>query len=181
VINILENILNSKNFNLEPILPIHAEKLFDFTQEHSLYTYIPVNMPESVTALRSKFQLWSGRGSKDNREIWLNYAIFSPEVESFVGTLQATIERDGHTYVAYEIYSNFRRKGYAKEAVQFLIDFLKNQFNIKRVRAHLDTRNISSLKLLESLGFVKVGMIENADFFKGKSSNEFIYEKTLGV
>lgn len=66
--------------------------------------------------------------------------------------------------------------GYACEAVQELIACLKKEYDVSVVRATSDTRNASSIKLLERLGFQYVARVDAADYFKGQTSNEYIYE-----
>ncbi len=40
----------------------------------------------------------------------------------------------------------------------------------------MDIRNVASMRLVESLGFIPVGITLSADFFKGESSDEYRYE-----
>ncbi|MCH5716678.1 GNAT family N-acetyltransferase [Niabella hibiscisoli] len=165
----------TKNLILEPIKVSHAALLFTQLQSDKLYTYIPVNPPESIDKLENKYERWSKGGSDDGREIWLNYAVYHRSIDSYVGTLQATIQKQGNTYIAYEVFPHFWRQGIAKEACQSLIDYLFKEFKLKRVMAHVDTRNIASQKLLQSLGFSLEQTLINADEFKGSKSDEFVY------
>ena len=48
------------------------------------------------------------------------------------------------------------------------------------VSALVDTRNEASWRLLEALGFKRNGTIKNADHFKGKPSDECVYEIKRG-
>jgi len=42
--------------------------------------------------------------------------------------------------------------------------------------AEIDPRNVSSIALVESLGFRRIAFQKNADHFKGSSSDEYRYE-----
>jgi ribosomal-protein-alanine N-acetyltransferase len=172
----IEEVLESERFLLEPIRVEHAAKLFEAMQPVDLYTYIPTSPPKSIDSLSSKFEQWEQRYSSDNNEIWLNYAIRHKISKEYYGTLQVTIIRNKETYVAYEVFPKFWRMGVAKECLLVLILFLFQSFGCEKVTAHLDTNNIASLKLLESLNFKKVGFLKDADFFDGHTSDEFIYE-----
>ena len=51
--------------------------------------------------------------------------------------------------------------------------------DVGRARANLDTRNRSSSKLVERLGFVRISELKGADEFKGEVSDEYVYELPL--
>lgn len=68
-----------------------------------------------------------------------------------------------------------QRKGYAKEALIGILNFLFNLEDFHRVTEIVDVENEASIKLLESIGFKKEGhFIENI-FFKGKWGSEYQY------
>jgi ribosomal-protein-alanine N-acetyltransferase len=176
MINTEEDILTA-NLVLEPILPSHAEKLFSLLQAPELYYFIPQDPPKNIQKLVEKYQKWSKRKSDDNQETWLNYAVYHPLLCQYAGTLQATIQRD-NTYIAYEVFPSFWRKGIATEACSAFIQILFKNYPINLITAHTDTRNIASQRLLEALGFEKTDTILNADGFKGSTSNEHVYKLT---
>ena len=47
------------------------------------------------------------------------------------------------------------------------------------MKAWSDTRNEASHALAKKLGMSQIDCIKNAAFFKGKSSDEFVFSKTL--
>ena len=172
----LEETICSRHFDLEPLLPTHAPLLFASLQAKELYTYIPFEAPKTVEELEARYQRWSARGSADGQEVWLNYAICNRQKNKYVGTLQATVESAGKTYIAYEVFPPYWRCGIASEAVSALVNYLFNQCGVKVISAHTDTRNQASFKLLESLGFSRMDTLQDADFFKGETSHEYVYE-----
>lgn len=161
---------------LEPITVKHAKLLYKSLQNPALYTYIPYEPPQSIEALGERYQRWSARQSDDGKEVWLNYAICYPKHEKYVGTLQATIEKEGNTYIAYEVFPAYWRRGIAREAMSSLIAYLFEVYAIQTVSAHIDTRNGASIGFLDALGFLCEKTIEDADYFKGSSSDEYVYE-----
>lgn len=171
-----EDVIETRNLLIEPITVGHAGKLFSDLQSDKLFKFIPQNPPISIEALEKRYTKWSERQSDDGKEIWLNYAIVRNIDQSYVGTLQSTIELGGKTYIAYEVFPDNWQQGIAKEACQGLIDFLNKKFGVQKITAHIDTRNIASIKLVESLGFEKIDLIKDADMFKGSNSDEFVYE-----
>lgn len=68
-----------------------------------------------------------------------------------------------------------QQKGYAKETIIALLNFLFRLQQVHRVTETVDAENTASIKLLESIGFRKEGhFIENI-FFKGKWGSECQY------
>lgn len=66
-----------------------------------------------------------------------------------------------------------QQKGYAKEAILWLLDYLFAKKGIHRVTALTDVKNIASIQLLKSVGFRKEAhFIENV-FFKGQWESEY--------
>jgi RimJ/RimL family protein N-acetyltransferase len=65
------------------------------------------------------------------------------------------------------------KKGYAKEALVGILNFLFFEKNIHRVVETVDAENIASINLLKSISFRQEGhFIENI-FFKGKWGSEY--------
>ena len=62
----------------------------------------------------------------------------------------------------------FQGLGYAKEAVSALIEYLAQEVDAKKFIATPDSRNLPSIKLLKSLGFVQRPEKSWDEFFKGE-------------
>jgi [ribosomal protein S5]-alanine N-acetyltransferase len=171
-----ESALRVGNLVLEPIVRAHAVALFDALQAPELYTFIPHDSPKSVEALQARYERWAERRSPDETEIWLNYAVFSPADDAYLGTVQATCMSSGKAYLAYDVFPLYWRRGVARAACSVLISHLFSAYKVDIVSAQVDTRNEASWRLLEALGFKRNGTIKNADHFKGKPSDEYVYE-----
>ncbi len=61
------------------------------------------------------------------------------------------------------------------EACWRVLSFLFADYSVTGVTAEVDTRNTASIRLLERLGFERVGFQAGADCFKGASSDEYTY------
>lgn len=66
-------------------------------------------------------------------------------------------------------------KGYGKEVVNEVIRYCFEKLNLNRVGVEIYAFNDRSIKLFESLGFVKEGVIRELVYKKGKFHNEYIY------
>lgn len=171
-----EDLIQTSRLVLEPIAVKHAEPLYESLQNSALYRYIPFEPPQSIEALAERYQRWSAGQSDGGKDIWLNYAVYWPKQKEYVGTLQATIEKEGSTYVAYEVFPSYWRRGIACETVSALIARLFEVYGVQVISAHVDTCNEASIGLLSALNFCRRETIKDADYFKGRSSDEYVYE-----
>ena len=66
------------------------------------------------------------------------------------------------------IKKDFQGKGYGKESLRAAMDFAFNKMNLHRLEAEVYEFNHVSIKLMESLGFKKEGVLREAQFSNGK-------------
>jgi [ribosomal protein S5]-alanine N-acetyltransferase len=173
-----EQILETPRLILEPLVPAHASAIYNQLLDKKLYQFIPREPPISLQVLETRYLALSSRLSPDKQEVWLNWVIRLRESNAYayVGTLEATVRNDRVATIAYTIFSLFWRHGYAKEGCRRIIELLFRDYQINVVAADLDTRNMASISLVETLGFKRVSTQNNADFFKGVVSHEYRYE-----
>lgn len=126
--------------------------------------------------LQDRFKFWESGVSPDQSEDWLNWVLYLKDNQQAIGTLQAGIHRESKVAtIAYMIGVDHQGLGYATEAVQALLAFLNMELQVAQCKAWIDTRNVASIRLVEKLGFTQVERIENADYFKGEQSDEYVY------
>lgn len=167
--------LETPRLFLEPILPAHAPVLHERMQEEGLYRFIPQD-PPSLEALTDRYDFLSARRSPDGREAYLNWAVRERGSGDYAGTLEATVHDDGTATIAYMVFVPYQRRGVAAEACGRLLEHLFGDYGLGMVGAEIDTRNVASISLVESLSFERVGFQKDADHFKGSTSDEYRYE-----
>ncbi len=176
-----EKILETGRLLIEPIQPWHAHLLYENLTDERLYQFIPIDPPDSVDALETRYRKLSSRRSPDGSEVWLNFAMRlrqdgARKNAGYVGTLEATVYQNRSAYLAYTVFVPLWRRGYAREGCGRLLRHLAEDYGTQVVTAEMDTRNAASVSLAESLGFERVGFTPDADHFKGSVSDEFRYE-----
>ncbi|WNS77612.1 GNAT family N-acetyltransferase [Bacillus sp. DTU_2020_1000418_1_SI_GHA_SEK_038] len=65
--------------------------------------------------------------------------------------------------IGYWCDSRYQKNGYITEAVSGLVDFTFNHLEANRIEIRCDTKNISSRKIPEKLGFQLEGILVNDD------------------
>ncbi|MHC5933757.1 GNAT family N-acetyltransferase [Nostoc sp.] len=69
--------------------------------------------------------------------------------------LQATITVDNSAILGYVFFPNLWAKGYAREAVKCMINYLVETYQNMDFRADVNIQNYRSIALLHNLGFVQ--------------------------
>lgn len=170
-----EQVIATERLGLEPLQPDHAARLFALLQDPGIYRYIPQEPPVSPSLLMQRYEQLASRISPARDQAWLNWAISLTTTGEYIGQVEATIFEDQTAYLAYLIGSAFWGHGYATEACTRVIQLLFDDYGVTQIKAEIDTRNTASMRLLERLGFTRIGYQANADFFKNSSSDEYTY------
>jgi len=148
-----ERVLTTERLRLEPLVAAHARQLFEPLRDERLYRYEGLDPPVSIGELEARYSALESRRSPDGSEGWLNWTVRLRD-GTFVGRVQATVRSD-HTIIGYDIFVPHWRKGYGKESCSAMLDFLEQE-GVTLFRAFVDTENVASIALLESLGFRRV-------------------------
>lgn len=75
--------------------------------------------------------------------------------------------------IGFELLEQYNGRGYMLEAVEAIIEFARYQMNVERINAIVYIENEKCIRLLERLGFLKVG--EEATVFRGQTYLHHVY------
>jgi [ribosomal protein S5]-alanine N-acetyltransferase len=167
--------LVTSRLRLEPISAAHAPVLFEGLRDERIYHYIPDAPPANLDELAARYAFLEQRRSPDGSEAWLNWAMLAQGGVP-VGYLQATVRlADRAADIAYVTFPEWQRRGLAGEALRALLPALQRAYALTSMTAALDTRNVASVRLVESLGFTRTALVERVGEIRGESSDEFHY------
>ena len=172
--------LLSDRIILEPIAEAHAEEIWALFSDPLLHLFVPQELVP-LEKIRERCMRWSSRRSSDSRELWLNWAARHRDTGQVIAHFQVGVNasHDEVATIGYLVSRTYQQQGYASEGLTAVFKFLRDQLGISEVKAWSDTRNLASHRLAEKLGMVKVDLIKDADFFKGSSSDEYVFSKRL--
>ena len=74
-----------------------------------------------------------------------------------------------------ELVPSERKKGYATEATQLMVDYLFLSKEIARIQAVVEVRNVASQRALEKAGFQREGTIRDEGFERGEWRDYYLY------
>lgn len=169
--------LTTERLRIEPLRSAHAGLVLSSLQDPAIYTYLPTD-PPTAESLQRSYDFWEGGRSPDGEERWLNWVAFLGDSMTPVGTFQATLPTREAGSIAYVVFPAFWRQGYAREMAARVITHLFQTYDNPSLFAEIDTRNLGSIRLVESLGLKRIATTHGADFFKGASSDEYKYSVT---
>ena len=109
-------------------------------------------------------------------EIWAAYGIDSgTELVGWSGFLQTSwSDRHGGPELQYMIAGDAHGRGYATELARAVLEHGRREMGLRKVIAVVDIPNVGSLRVLEKLGFTRVGQIEAYG-----STDMYLYQRTL--
>lgn len=117
--------------------PQHAIEMADVLAGERLHEFIGGH-PASEAELRARYQKYAA-GSPTSDETWLNWIVRRRSDGQALGTLQATVidrEAARTAYVAWVIGVPWQNHGYASEAAQALVAWLRGH-DVDHVVAHI--------------------------------------------
>jgi RimJ/RimL family protein N-acetyltransferase len=170
--------LSTDRLDLEPLSVSHAEAVYEALSDDRMHVFVPSDPPGNLSEVVERHRFLESAKSPDGTEHWLNWALRCKKSRTIVGTVQATVPPDAAAMIAYIIFSKHWRQGYAREAATEVIRHVFEDLNAPAIDVYIDTRNVASIGLVESMGFRLRKTIKNADFFKGSSSDEYVYTRS---
>jgi [ribosomal protein S5]-alanine N-acetyltransferase len=109
--------------------------------------------PKTKAELETQFaQILAGPLEHSLDETWLNFAVRFSTSPLYLGRLEATMQKD-YAEIAYLFDANFWGNGYATEAVNWLLHFIKSHHHIHSFWATVSPANDRSALLLSHIGF----------------------------
>jgi RimJ/RimL family protein N-acetyltransferase len=94
---------------------------------------------------------------------WFSFAIADPITDRLIGDVAIHLESGGRAaMLGYNVSSAYRRQGIAFSATTWVVEYLFNDLEVKRIHASLHPENFASMTLLEKLGFVYEGTARQA-------------------
>ena len=106
---------------------------------------------------------------------WAQFAIEDVSLQKLVGDCAIKLDQYDIRIVeiGFTISHLHQRKGYAKEALLGIMQFLFDKKKIHRIVEIVNAENLPSINLIKNIGFRQEGHFIENFFFKGKWSSEF--------
>ncbi len=159
-------------FDARSILCFYKRNLSDFARYEIIDPKTCLTLRYHETALNAEFSMFS-QGKM------VRYHIFEKDDPlTVIGTFAFhDIEYGNYrsARVGYKIDKDYRRLGYAKEALSKGISVMFDELNLHRLEAFVMPTNTPSIRLLESLGFHQEGLIHDKVIINNAWQDHYLY------
>ena len=167
--------LNTSRLLLRPLQLDHAEGLFSYRSDAEINKYqgwIPDDIEDVIDFIKNKVAK-----TFDEPETWFQFVIIDKEKNKLVGDLGVHFIDNDNTQaeLGCTLDKQYHGKGFALEAMKVVIDNLFHKLNKHRIHASVDPRNISSVKLMENLGFREEAHFRESLFLNNEWVDDVIF------
>lgn len=121
--------------------------------------------PASQEQLQERYRRQVVGGPSDGSQRWLNWVVRRREDERALGYVQATVaeEADGPVAeVAWVVAVGYQGQGYAQEAAQVMVEWLREQ-GVIVVRAHVHPDHRASQQVARAVGLVNTLVVVDGE------------------
>lgn len=98
--------------------------------------------------------------------------------DKIIGLLYISFVRQGLANIGLVICEDQRAKNLGTQISTTIIDYLFNNYDLKRIQADTDVNNIAAQKVLEKAGFKKEGVLKNYRYHHGRYNDSVLYAIT---
>ncbi|MEU9996085.1 GNAT family N-acetyltransferase [Streptomyces sp. NPDC050848] len=159
------DIIRTPRLTLHPLAVEHAEEMAGVLADPSLYVFIG-GEPPTVAALCARYERQTA-GSPEPGVSWCNWVVREREQGRLVGTVQATVhatvQGDGSAEVAWVVGTPWQGRGFAREAVRALVDWLTTHARVDTVLAHIHPDHAASAAVAGSVGFTPTDVWQDGE------------------
>lgn len=141
-----------------PLQVEYAGVMANVLSDPSLYTFTGGEPPTSED-LQARYARQLAGPDRANVH-WLNWVI--QHDDELIGYVQATII-DGTAEIAWVIGAAWQRRGYAKEAAQGLLTWLRTQ-RVERIIAHINPEHTASAAVATAIGLHRTDELADGEY-----------------
>jgi ribosomal-protein-alanine N-acetyltransferase len=171
--------VSSSRLDLVPMTLEFMEALLDGDRERAqaMIGYrIPAHWPHGVESTL-RFRIAIARARPEALPLLLRAIVARVDPGLMVGRIgfHGPRDDDGVLEIGYEVFPQFRRLGYAREAVLGMLRWAQRDPGVVRFRASVSPENVPSRRLVTGLGFIEV-----ASKWDEVDGEELVFERAAG-
>jgi RimJ/RimL family protein N-acetyltransferase len=159
---------------IRPIKPEDKNELFEYRSDAETNKYQGW-VPKSIADV----ELFIDGVSKhpDEPETWFQVVLIEKESQKLIGDVGIHFfgEENKQAEIGFTLSKAYQKKGYAKESVERIIDYLFEDLNKHRIIASTDPQNENSIGLLEKIGFRKEAHFIKSLFLNDHWVDDVVY------
>jgi len=161
-------VLECENLILNRIEKEDVQEVFAIYSNDKVFEFCGILPKHNIDTVGNMIGHFDRDYNKKSRVKW---GIFSKkDSNKLVGIIEAMDfnQKVNMVTIGYFLAEEYWGKGIASEAVEALIGFLFETANINRIHAEIMPKNTASKKVLIKNGFIKEGLVRQANLWPGK-------------
>lgn len=160
-------VLETKRLILKEVSLDRAEQAYEFYSDPEVMKGHGRPGLKTLDEVKDKIQQWYIDPFKQHTGI--RFGIYLKDTDRLIGSCGFWKIEEQHfrAETGYELAARFHRNGYMKEALKELARFGFTTMHLNRIEANVDQFNLASQATLESVGFIKEGIKEEAEYEDG--------------
>jgi ribosomal-protein-serine acetyltransferase len=165
----------SASLAARPADPAHAEALADFVRRNSdhLRVYLPaVAAIDSVDKARLHLSEAAERAARNEVLEWY---LFADGALCGAVRLNKIEIVNRKVSIAYLLGADYQGRGFATLSVRAFLRYCFDDLGMNRVELTCATDNLPSVGVAERAGFVREGVLRQAEWLDGKAADHYVY------
>ena len=143
--------LVTERLELAPMVEGDSDALFALLKHPEIHIFTGDRPPASADDVRATIRRRESRRSPEGDELWLNWTLRLKADQSVVGYVQAGVKA-GRADMAWVIGLPFQSQGFASEASQRVLEWLRDDLHVSEVRANINPDHTASQKVARKIG-----------------------------
>lgn len=155
-------ILVTTRLILRQLVMEDEHEIFTLRSDREINKYLDRQLSVTIDDARNFINKVNENINNNNSVYW---AITLADTNRLVGTVCLfgfSIEK-AKCEIGYELLTNFQGQGIMKEAIEKVIDYAFNTFNVQKMEAFLHRDNQSSINLLQKLSFKRSNELDDTN------------------
>lgn len=156
--------LGGRQVRLEPLRVEHAQEMAPLLDDPNLHTFIG-GAPANLLELQQRYRRQVSGRAPDGSQVWLNWVVRRLNDGRAIGTVQATVAEEAGELVAevaWVVATAQQGRGYAREAAQVMVAWLRQQ-GAGRVVAHVHPQHDASAAVARAVGLTPSGRVVDGE------------------
>ena len=152
----------------------HIAEVFAYRQDGEMNAYQGW-IPETMQAAE-EFLIEGTCAEVNIPDTWHQLVILEKASKKVIGDVGIHFIADSdNVEIGCTLHKQFQGMGYANEALKAVVNYVFSDLNKNKIKGSVDPRNLSSISMLEKLGFKKEAHVKDAFLLRGEYVDDVIY------
>lgn len=168
--------LETERLSLQEFNHQDAADLFRIRTNETFMLYMGLYPMKEVVEAERHIHMLLDTYTQKKGIAWKITEKVSGEMVGYIGFFDLD-DRHSRAEVGFGIALEHQNKGFAKEALDHIVDYCFKELNIHSLMTEIDPRNTACTRLVEKCGFQKEGLFRENFYFDGEFLDSAYYGK----